>query len=631
MPTKIYSYGCRIDRAETKSIADKQFHLSTVYYNRLIEIERKRMENYAELQKKFSLDVQTSTDLIKNLDTQLADALAALQTSKIKLRSKRGGDAERQTVAELRDRIKQERMQLSAAKTTLKESAEFKAAAEQQSEEYDVACKAAYAEFTELFWGTKNQIREDVLNATKKTKFGPPRFKSFRYRDGRLTCQIQGGLTAAEVNACTDQRVQIHRVEAPVRDAEHMYRHNVTPGTLHPKWRIVKLRIGSVEKARPLWLDCFTFLHRPLPDNGKIVSVALVRRQGYYKPQKELTSDGRKTYRPHDDYFIQFTVTTPAETSPELGPDNYVAVDLGWRIMHDRGIRVAFWRSSGGLTGELRLPESLWQRATKCEELQSIMDRNFNDMRGTLVEWLKLHTHPDWLKEKCETLSQWKSRYKMLSLISQWTKFDGDDAIYEALSTWRDKDQHLDAWRVCNYSKLDRIRKDMYRNFTSKLRKAYGTLVIEDFDIAEMRKKPLPEAQTDAFDPNLYRNVAAIGCLRACLIEGFGKYRVFKAPTAGTTLHCNNCGAAQEWDRSKIFHTCTQCSKKWDQDDNAATNMNNLFEKEKAEFVKWRTQEIKNIGTQAPETRWSKRKAKKIDGAPANASGEGDTTTETQE
>lgn len=609
MATRIYSYSCRIDKSPQRPLVEKQLHQAVEYYNRMVELERKRMEEFGLLQQKFSPDVQAKSAELDQLNALMADAVAKLHTTKIKLRSKRGGEEERKAVAEIRAQIKIVKEELKVAKTYLRDSAEFITAVDDSAEKHDVACKALYAEFTELFWGTKNQIREDVQTAVKTTKYGPPRFKSFRNRDGRLTCQVMGGLSTTEVFSSRDTRIQLHRMEAPLRDEKHKYRPNTTPGALHRKWHRVLFRIGSAEKAKPLWLECRIVMHRPLPINGKIVSVSLVRRQGYYVPTKDPERE-RKVYRPYDEYFMQFTVVTPDEV-PNFGPDNAVAIDLGWRMMPNRSIRVAYFRSTGGVSGTLELPENVWQRARKCEELQSIMDMKFNEMRQALLEWLTLHPHPEWLKEKCETLPHWKSRFKLLGLVAQWQQFDGDEAIYEALSTWRDKDQHLNTWRSCNYSKMERTRLLIYRNFAAKLYKAYGTVVVEDFDIAEMRKKPNTEETTETFDHNMYRNVAAIGLLRGWLITKFGKFRHVKAPTAGSTQFCHSCGSEEFWNRQKLTHTCSKCDETWDQDDNAARNLLSYYRTVKAEFEQKRSEAVATMLGTPKETRWSKRKAKK--------------------
>lgn len=548
MPTLVYKYGCKAPMSSTAADVDRQLSEAHRYYNRLIELERQRIAERDEWMAATYPEVASAEQAVTDAESALADALAAAQRAKIVARSKIAPAPEREAIKAARAGRSEAFRIRKEVRRTVYDSEAFKARSAELYEAHGERRKALYAEYGGLFWGTKNQIVEAVEKAVQTAK-GPPQFRHWS-RDGRLTCQVIGGVSAADVYASADTRVQIERVEG------------------HRKRAIVRIRIGSNPDRSPVWAEVMAYIHRPLPTDATVMSVSLVRREGTYHRM----SDG--VYRPRDEWSVQFTLRLPDQ--PKAEPrSGVVAVDVGWRRLGDGSLRVAYWLDDAGRCGELLIPADRLAYWTKVEELQSVRDMNFNGVRDMLADWLSLHPHPDELKERTSHLRQWRSINRLHSVVARWERFAGDGEIYATLTTWRDQDQHLHQWQVGNRMKASAWRQDLFRVFAARLARDYGSVAIEALDLREMRRSDPVESESVSRVVVDWRNAAANGELLAAIKAAGIKFgaSVSQLDPAGTTRDCHRCGRSCEFDRANILHTCEYCGVTWDQDHNAAANL----------------------------------------------------------
>lgn len=552
MRTLVYKYGCKSPRVVTSDIVLGQLSDAHRYYNRLIELERRRIADRDEWMAATYPEVASAEQAVADAEAALADALAAAQRAKIVARSKVAPKAERDVVIAARAARKEAFAARKAVRGRVYDSAEFKARSAELYSAHGDRRKALYAEYGGLFWGTKNQIVESVEKAVEKS-MGQPQFRHWS-RDGRLTCQVIGGVSAADVYSCTDTRVQIERVAG------------------HRKRAVVRVRIGSNPDRSPVWAEVMAYIHRPLPPGAVVMSASLVRREGTYHRM----SDG--VYRPNDEWSVQFTLRLPDLPDREPRPGS-VAVDVGWRTVGDGSLRVAYWLDDSGRSGELLIPRERLAYWTKAEELQSVRDMHFNETRDALADWLSLHPAPDALKERCSHLRQWRSVNRLHAVVARWERFSGDEEIYATLTTWRDQDQHLHQWQHGNRTKAAAWRKDLFRCFAARLAREYGSVAIEDLDLRQMRRDKPVEAETVSRVVVDWRNAAANGELLAAIRAAGVKFgaAVTRLDPAGTTRDCHRCGKSCEFDRSRLDHTCEHCGATWDQDHNAAANLLKRF------------------------------------------------------
>jgi len=281
-------------------------------------------------------------------------------------------------------------------------------------------------------------------------------------------------------------------------------------------------------------------------------------------------------------WFLNVTVTTNGASTVER-TGKVLALDVGWRRKVG-GLRVGYWVDSDNNEGEILLDDSFLETERKLEELQQILDNNFNLAKEKLRQWLSLQTEiPDWLIEVVKHLPQWRARRKLATVVIRWreNRFDGDGDIFEWLEKWRKQDKHLWTWQSNLREKQAGRRLDQYRVLASQLVKDYNVVVVEDFDLRQVKTKKSPEegVDTDAKIRNASK-IASVGILRneirrACVEAG----KIFvKVDPLNTTLECPFCGGRIESDPKKyITVTCGNCRATYDQDWGGAKNIYKKF------------------------------------------------------
>lgn len=136
------------------------------------------------------------------------------------------------------------------------------------------------------------------------------------------------------------------------------------------------------------------------------------------------------------------------------------------------------------------------------------------------------------------------------------------------------------------YRKTRHRRQDFLHKTSRGLVNAYGTLVFEDLQIANMsaRPKPRQDAETGTFLPN---GAAAKGGLNKSILDAaWGtllRLCASKAEEAGcivakvnprhTTQACSHCGTLVPKDLTIRWHACPECGTEMDRDMNAACNI----------------------------------------------------------
>ena len=134
------------------------------------------------------------------------------------------------------------------------------------------------------------------------------------------------------------------------------------------------------------------------------------------------------------------------------------------------------------------------------------------------------------------------------------------------------------------HRKVSNQRRDFLHKASRKLVNAYGTLVFEELESANMSKRPKPKQ--DASGAYLPNGAAAKGGLNKSIVDaGWGMFQQFctyKAENAGrhvlfvdprhTSQVCSGCGTVKKKELSERWHSC-QCGTELDRDHNAALNI----------------------------------------------------------
>lgn len=559
MKTMVYSYKCKVLSGQEH--IDQQISLAHKYYNLLIEIENERVKKFDAIRKKVCPEYDSIDAQVAEAEAEVERIVDAIRAANAKAKRKRATKEEREQLAEAKAKRKQLCERRKIIRETVPTIPEFIEENRKLDIEYngvEVPGKAFrdggilkdVRKKSGLYWGTYLKVEGSIEQAKKKSK-GPLRFRRWD-GNGQVAIQIQKGASWSDVISGSGRVGSLLRLVKIITRGNNRCNRNV-----------LTMRCGTSSDGHPTYCDVQVSWHRELPDDARIMGVSLVRR--IMPPLR--TKDG---WKPDYRWEIQFTIRTDAEkvraTSGKCG------IDLGWRVRPDGSLRVAYLVDDAGTEEEITLPAVLVQRWSKCNDLQSIRDKNFNEIIARLAEWKSSQPNlPEWFNEATRFMMQWKAKGKLARLIDQWkdNRIDGDEAIFSACVEWRVQDVHLWQWQVFNLRKAFRERLKFYREFSANVRKKYARIFVEDCDWRELAKN-LPAEDND-FDPSKFvMKIASIGLLRSILKQS-GAVMV---KSKNTTKQCHVCGSIEEFNHAKdLVHKCGKCGASWDQDMNAGKNL----------------------------------------------------------
>lgn len=595
-PTKLFSFGAD-EPTENLEVVREQMRLAHKYRNVLVEIERARRIRVDGALRGLSPDLVECETEIAREEEALGKAREAVNRAKAAARANvRPAEAvaeARRARGRLRD-LRARRKELRAA---LFSSPEWVSAQEKIDTDDLVARKKARSE-SGLYWSTYLIVEQSMGKARRGA---PPKFMRWR-GDGHLAVQLQQGLAVKDAWGGEDARL---RIDALPNVGSHGAQ----------KRTVVRFRVQSTGKGEPVWATVPVTIHRALPPDATIKWAHLIRRR----------------VGTHDEWRVQFalarTAGWPREDAVKEGE---VGIDIGWRIMEDGRLRVAYWCGSDGAEGELALPSRWVERMKHHEKIRSVRGSLFNAAKATLAAWLRTVGAgvPEWMRETVVTLAQWRSEARLAALVLRWRgeRFAGDDAspvdpalanalescgtqeadkaktqdasdrhwrlaeryftasragIFDQLECWRWRDRHLYDYEANERMQLLREREDSYRVFAAEMRRRYAVAWLEGkavrvsglMDLRDFHVLPKPEEAPMDGALREHTRDAALSILRRCLVESMRETKAREA--ANTTLACHACGVVRviaPGDRGELFLSCV-CGKKVDQDRNAALNL----------------------------------------------------------
>ena len=533
--TVVYQYGLLQPTENDEAVAE-QISKAHRYYNILIEIERRRRDAVNEAQRR-----------VPELCAALSEADAcAEKLARLRAQAKAAKSRDGKTKAPAKGLIQAMTTALREARVRVKDIK--KKHQEELLVAYGEADEAAHLEQLRaraecgVYWGTYLQIEQAAHQASRSA--APPRFRRWTGH-GVVAVQCQGGLPSTEVFG-DNTRVQI----APVKDTA--WDSSLPRGKRRTlQYTTLRLRVGSHGRD-PLWAEWPLYMHRPLPADGTIKWVKVLRRPWHQRWQ----------YR----WVVQITIELP-EVSRWLGTQQrgaIVGVNLGWRLMEDGSLRVATWADDRGQTGEVRLPIDLYRDCIeRAERIRSERDKNLDQLKAMLVE------------RKITGYGRWKSPARFHALAKQ-AKRDGTmSRLSDLLSAWAYRDNHLFWYERGLRNKALRYRREVYRQLALELTSSYPVVVVECYDlrriVTDEQRLPEPAAQRVEAAPSEARHaIRSAGSRLGCA--------VVDADSRLATQQCHLCGygraKGERWDAApNVIHTCYGCGETWDQDKNNAQNL----------------------------------------------------------
>lgn len=492
--TKVYRYGL-LPPTMAGDRVDEQIRLAHRYQNTLIEIERRRRDAVAAIQRSHDTTaplVAQEAALVAQLHAQrqsIAATAAAARSKKAVTPEQRA-----QTTA-MKEQLRTVRAELTAARAALRDDASVGAQIRAVNESAKVESKAARAACG-VYWGTYLLI-EQALDAARRHPT-PPHFRRWT-GDGAVGVQIQGGMTVAEALAADDARLQLDLTPQPV------------PGRSGKPRPRIRLRVGSTETRDPIWAEWPVIYHRPLPPAGMIKTAKVVRRRLCGK----------------DEWSLHVTVTQPVEAVTHTDAPRIVAVDLGWRRTPD-SLRAGGW-SDGGDDHDIMLDPSVPGELRKASDIRAIRDRHQNEIQAQLVAWREsMETLPAAHGEALTFLPQWKSPARFAALARWWRdhRIEGDDVVVSALEAWRKRDRHLWLYETGARRSAVARRREQYRRLAADLASRYDVLVIERLALDKTIAMPLPESERENVPQGRRQQVqVAPSELRSALVNAFTSRR----------------------------------------------------------------------------------------------------------
>lgn len=569
----VYEYGCLPPTEGLQEMLDAMF-LRNRLWNALVEIDRAYREKVRAV---FTNDHEISP-LHAEIESVNSELEAVRKDIKSRRRVARTGTVDdqdlRRTAMELRERRRLLANLIREKRRALREK--LRPVLDQiERERVNKAKEAMHS--SGLWWCNYEEVYNSYeLARVKAMKSGGDlRFHKWD-GTGKVTVRFQKGLPVDQIFT-SNRRVEIDPVPPEAWTSPSRAVRRKLARTK------VRLRIGSQGRS-PVWLVLPMVMHRPLPENGMVRSASVIREKVGL------------TYR----YRLVITVATPHAPEKRDGP--VVGIDLGWRlvsldtrslrgeVMYDferilpgtpglpeklDGIRVAYWTDEQGNEGQLILSMGTVSQFTHVNNLRSIRDRKFNEVKEKLASWMRDSGNlPDWLVAETQEIEKWRSQRRLIRLINRWDRFPGDEEIYQILREWLKKEIHLYSWEANLLDQLILRRREIYRRFAARIAQQYGTVVLEEFDLRGVARNPAPEDGTSgSIPPDRQRVIVSPSILRNILLATCHRngVSVVHIPAQYTTLKCHTCGNIRRFNAAAyITRTCTVCGAIWDQDYNAA-------------------------------------------------------------
>lgn len=537
------------------------------YYNDLIALERTRRAVYRDIRGDGGRLAEPE-QRVSDIAAQLAAVREAIRGANAEARSRVESARLRAQARDLSAQIKDARVALRAARAEVGADPEVRARVvdlDERGKRWHKGLRAA----TPAYWGTYllaeasyDQARKAAVDPSVRPARGFERTSPVDgwAGEGRVGVQIQGGMTIAEAMAGDDTRL---RIEPVSRDAwDHPMRGERRRAQRTRLW----MRIGSEERA-PVWAVFPLVMHREIPPDARIKGATV-----------QLRVCGTR-----EEWTVSITYAREAEQPAQL--PGVVALDLGWRKRPDDSIRVAYWADDAGEHGEIVMPASIRAKIKHADGLREIQDLAYNRAQRWLTRWLRAAESagvalPDCLDNARRYAHQWRSHARIRRLVLEtWRgqRFAGDERIFAALERWAHQSRHLWQWEAREREKALRHRREVYRAAAAEIARRYGTVAVEEYDLAADKRLPAPEGEDAPVRAvRSQRFDAAPGELRAAIVQAVQREGgvAVPVPAKGTTTTCHACGASCDWDREQhLTHVCEHCGAEWDQDRNAAINI----------------------------------------------------------
>lgn len=572
--TRVYKFAIWGDLPEA---AIQEMRRGHELSNRMIEIERVYEEGVKEVWRK--------APTLAALEAQVAEYDENVQDVVHEIKSHRQRNRTTEASAELKAKLKAARKLLRETKQAMRDEKTriypiLQPDLVRLGEARNAELKATYRPAVDdgLYWANYNFVSDRHQAAVKavraRRKMGLPsnlRFRRWNGGEGTLVVQLQrqSGQPARTPEVIASEGGKYRNVGhlSPAHDPTHW-------ATLtRAEQRQIRLghlrfRIGAGEHAD--YVDVPVFVHRPIPPEADICFLEIKR-----------TRLGRR-------YFSHVSVVVKLPVTPMRTEGHKVAMHVGWRALSDRSLRVA---AVTGMTStsvprdladvvrhhgewaEIVVPAWYRDQMEYVHSLGSVRGKNLEVMKKWFLGWLE--KHPEHGIVGIETIEKWRSAdrfHRVIERLRDDETLDPEMRLY--MEEWRRQDEHVREIEDNLRAKIIARRNNAFCNVAAWLLDTAGLLVIDNYNIAKIARKPdIGQKDEEAHRAaRANRVLAAPGRLRAAMIDGANRRGVQVQAIDGTISGVHHvCGTELDQDERElnVMVWCPHCETMVDQDANA--------------------------------------------------------------
>ena len=556
MSTTAYKYALRTP-LNWGDDCEEQMRLANEFWNTLVTIEHQN----AEERRAIINEPQELVDLNAEI-LRLQEIVTILVEEKKKLNKAARKNAK---TPDIDGRIKTYKAQLKplyeAAKVARKASVEQnKPLLDELSKVRFEKIKLARQEIAAkgLWWGNYNATADSFNVAVSRSykDGGVLKIKKFR-GEGRLTNQIQGGVSVEDLLAGRNTQVQMIEERWEYKGA----------GQVRPQEKQrYHLKICAYANGRDKRMLKFPIVyHRPLPEDA-IVKMVAVKRIKEFDRWK---------------WFVVFTLDIEDTEERKCGYD-VATVNFGWRKTEE-GIRIATVLRNGHIDYVL-YPEHIWRGQMAGEYNRGVMDKATNEQ----VAWLRqipLERAPEQIQEIITTILGYKRvtgghfewlREKWRIGASHWQP-EFLKELESFCADWRLYSRTAAAGRQW----VEDARQYFYRAEVRRLLEGVGTVVVNAHNMSATAKK---ELSTLPREVQHQRFLTAPSEFRAALAEYARKVgmEVVVDEAAHDVCACHGAPFVDQ-DRQALMWDCPVDGRELDQDCNYVHLMLQRYSEEREE------------------------------------------------
>jgi rubrerythrin len=525
---------------------ERELRLQNDLWNKLVEIERAHRQAFIAL--------TVDDPVVQSTEAAVKEALDELDALKKERAGRRSANRKKGDTEHLDTAIRAARDDVKRCRQLAKEAR--RAAGDKLKPKIEALDAARFAavkaarKASGLWWGNYNAVCASYERARKAAikRSGKLHFRPY-HGEGRITNQIQAGITVAELYAAAHSQVSLRQ---PMEGEWQSPGISPTPGSRRDRVSRMVLTVTIFTRDRvrknvrwPI------FLNRPIPDGAVIKEVVIHRRKVSH----------------HVVWTATFTCRQPSSSS--LMGKRVVAIDFGWRRLNN-GMRVA-----------TVMDDTVHEFLILPDDLVSVHDwldgqkKHRHAVHDAIIERLRALPWPD-APPALEVMAQWWRAIPINRLVPRHTArlvLTWHDHVawrpedFTAADEWRRHDKRISERVTHRSNRAQRERLDLYRKAAKRIIDGAGVVILEDFRldrIARTTHDSLPNSVNKTMQRN--RAIAGTSVLRQWIEIEAGKVGAQIHLHRGvSTWLCSVCGHRLRLkDPSRLHQQCPHCRHAFD-------------------------------------------------------------------